>query len=89
MNKWTKTGLRIWIAITSVVGMLLGWVTLAHAGKPAPLFPQSAQAAQAQSIQIPDLQPVPSLQELRKNSAPAANVPIFQFSFPVMRTGGS
>lgn len=44
-----KIGLRIWILMTSVISFLTGWVMLAHAGKPAPLF----QQAQTQTTQDP------------------------------------
>jgi hypothetical protein len=60
-----KIGLRIWILITSVISFLTGWVMLAHAGKPAPLF-QAAQTTPLdpisnQSANLPTAIPMPTI----------------------------
>ena len=84
-----KLALRIWIAITAVLGFLGGWATLAHAGKPAPL----SQLPALQSIEpLPTLAPIPSLNNPVDTSSlqslPA--MPQIQLrSMPRLRTGGS
>lgn len=84
-----KTGMRIWIAITSLVSFLGGWILFSHAGKPAPLFNSSAQPTTDTSgdttsnptsivVQpLPTLAPITSLDELTNtntSSAAALNV---------------
>ncbi len=66
-----KKSLRLWIAITSLVSFLAGWVVFSHAGKPAPLFSSSnnTQSNVSNTIDpIPTLPPVPSLNNLVTNS---------------------
>ena len=45
--KTLKFGLRFWITITSVLSFVGGWIMLAHAPKPATLFPQVAPTLEA------------------------------------------
>lgn len=89
-----KLTLRIWLAVTSVVSFLAGWVLFAHAGKPAPLF--SSQAGQSEPVsapvQMPTLEPVPSLDSLVNNGAqPLQAAPSFTImrSSPRLRAMGS
>jgi hypothetical protein len=73
--KPVKLGIRIWIAITSVVSFLAGWALFSHAGKPAPLpfissgSSNSASQAATSSSGAVQLQPIPSLDSLVQNSA--------------------
>jgi hypothetical protein len=89
MDKIIKTTLRLWLALTSLLALLSGWVLLAHAEKPAPLVsPQS----QVSSLTIPQLAPIPSLEQLQQspdNSPQISNVPSVSFNFPILRTRGS
>ncbi len=88
-----KFGLRIWFIITSVISFLAGWVLLAHAGKPAPLFPSnpSSNAANAsnQLAPLPTLPPIPSLNDLTTGSSSLQSLPsIPSISSGVTRSGG-
>jgi hypothetical protein len=67
----TKIGLRIWISISTVIGFLVGWMMLAHSGKPAlagAALAQSAPDTQSPAVSapaaIPTLPPIPSLDDL-------------------------
>ena len=70
-----KLGLRIWIALTSIVSFLGGWALLSHAAKPAPLFPEntgtqpSVISADSQGVVAPTLAPIPSLDSLVANNS--------------------
>jgi len=74
--KLVKVGLRIWIALGSIVGFLGGWVLLAHAPKPASFLQPSSNAATSGSAGVnlpislnptpfPTIAPPPSLQDLQ------------------------
>lgn len=68
MKKTIKLGLRIWIAITSILSFLFGWALFSHSGKPAPLIvTQPAESQQAQ-FQPANLPPVPSIDQLTSGS---------------------
>jgi hypothetical protein len=80
-----KSGMRIWIAITSLASFLGGWILFSHAGKPAPLFNSPTQPTKDTSAEttssstgvivqaLPTLAPIPSLDELTNTSnSPAA-----------------
>jgi hypothetical protein len=74
-----KLGLRVWIAITSILSFLLGWALFSHSGKPAPLIvtqPGISQQSQSQ-FQAPNLPPVPSIDQLTSgnNSASVQALP--------------
>jgi hypothetical protein len=99
----TKIGLRIWIGISTVIGFLVGWMMLAHSGKPAPAgaaLAQSAsnvQSAVSAPAAISTLPPIPSLDDLTGGAQAAQVQPqplpalprISAGSFPRMRSGGS
>ena len=97
----TKIGLRIWIGISTVIGFLVGWMMLAHSGKPAPAGVVAAQsaadnqgAATSTPAAIPTLPPIPSLDDLtggvQAQPQPLAVLPrISSGSFPRLRSGGS
>lgn len=100
-----KLGLRIWIAITSIVSFLGGWALFSHSGKPAPLFSSpatdtpvtAAQQVQPSLAPLPTLPPVPSLDSLTQGGAsalqPLPSISIVQSapsaSLPRLRTRGS
>jgi hypothetical protein len=69
--KLTKLGLRLWIGVSTVIGFLVGWMMLAHSGKPAPAGVFAAQPAtdgQGNAISsqstVASLPPIPSLSDL-------------------------
>jgi hypothetical protein len=89
-----KLGLRIWIAITSIISFLGGWMLFSHAGKPVPLFSaQQAVDSQSTQPQTNNLPPIPSLDQLTKGNGSSAVQPLPslpQGSFqPRFRTRGS
>jgi hypothetical protein len=79
--KLVKIGLRIWIALGSIVGFLGGWVLLAHAPKPASFLPAASTSSasnttaegadstnpsvSASPTPYPTIAPPPSLQDLQ------------------------
>jgi hypothetical protein len=84
-----KQGLRFLIATGSVLGFLVGWVLLAHAGKPAP---ESVPAVDAAPAPLPALPPIPDLgnapsQFPQLQALPALPQPLV--SLPRLRTRGS
>ena len=81
-----KLGLRLWIALSSVVGFFGGWALLAHSPKPAPPEPQSAQVELAP---LPTLAPIPSLNDPNRNFQQLPDLPQVSMSIPRLRTGGS
>lgn len=89
MNKITRTLLRIWLTLTSVAVFAVGWAAIAHSPKPAPLAIQSAELISA--ADIPDLEPIPSLESLTQGSArtTTSSQTGFNFSLPRLRTRGS
>ena len=89
-----KLGLRIWFIITSAVSFLAGWMLLAHAGKPAPLFPSSQPASSAsnassQLTPLPTLPPLPSLNDLTSGSSSLQSLPSLPSTFGSGSTSGS
>ena len=97
--KLVKVGLRIYIAISTIIGFLVGWILLAHSGKPA----DNSAAAQTNNITFfsdtsnqsgQALAPIPSLDQLTAGAtavqAPQAlpQLPSVGFS-PRIRTHGS
>jgi hypothetical protein len=87
MHKLTKTFLRLWISIASVLAFTFGWAFLAHAQKPAPLvIPQVQIFSPKQSI----LDSVPTLNDyLTKGTRAAPVVQNPSVTFPRLRTRGS
>lgn len=94
-----KLGLRIWIAVTSIISFLGGWALFSHAGKPAPLFPTNTSNTDVQAASpvqstgpsvMPTLPPIPSLDQLTSGSAsavsPAALQPLPQIQQSAPRT---
>jgi hypothetical protein len=91
-----KFGLHLWIALTSVLSFLLGWVMLAHAPKPAQNVSSSASSF---------VTPLPTLAPLSSHgfgnnpnngnffqSSPFSLQPSTNFApapMPIFRTGGS
>lgn len=75
MNKLNKIGLRISIAVTSIVAFLSSWVIFANSNKPEPLIvnPPIAPPANVDPVDVPALAPIPTL------------VPIIQVSLPTLQ----
>jgi hypothetical protein len=79
--KLVKLGLRIWIAIGSIVGFLGGWILLAHAPKPASFLSSSNNSTagtastdatvnlNANPTPYPTIAPPPSLQDLQSGQS--------------------
>jgi hypothetical protein len=100
--KSLKIGLRVWIAMTSLLSFLAGWGILSHSGKPVSLFADPGAASlpdpvvQSQVL-LPTLEPLPSLADLTTTgviqSLPALpsapNVSINNNFTPRLRTRGS
>jgi hypothetical protein len=95
-----KIGLRVWIALTSLLSFLGGWVILSHSGKPAALFIDQTTSLPDPVVQsqvlLPTLEPIPDLADLTASgslqplpsisSAPSVAANNF---VPRMRTRGS
>jgi hypothetical protein len=64
MKTTLKIYLRIWIGITTALSFLLGWIVFAHSGKPAPLIAPQPYESQGVQIQVENLPPVPSIDDL-------------------------
>jgi len=82
MMKPLKIGLRVWIALTSLLSFLGGWAIFSHSGKPMPLFSTSGAAVAAASVAttdgaitadavtpLPTLAPLPSLNDLASSGS--------------------
>jgi len=76
--KLIKVGLRIWIALGSIVSFLGGWALLAHAPKPASFLPAATSSpstgaadSTGPAVRVntptpyPTIAPPPSLQDLQ------------------------
>ena len=88
MNKITKNILRIWITVSALVLFGIGWVTLAHAQKPASLASQFTNTASV--VETVSLMPVPSLNDFTETiNRPVISQPSVNFNMPRMRTRGS
>jgi len=76
--KLFKAGLRVYIAVFSVIGFFGGWILFAHAAKPAPAEPPPALSAPAPlkfpslapNNTSPSLQPLPSLPPFTRRVVP-------------------
>jgi len=87
MHKLTKKILHLLVSLASVGAFAIGWIFIAHSPKPAPLVKSQVQNSNSA---LPTLEPIPSLNDYLKNSAPS--VQVFQspsVSFPRLRTRGS
>jgi hypothetical protein len=84
--KYLKISLRVWIAISSMIGFLVGWAMLAHAPKPVQPSQQPALVEPAPLLNLDinsTLKPRNrSLQQLPAWPQTGRNV-------PRLRTGGS
>jgi hypothetical protein len=97
--KLVKLGLHIYIAISTVMGFLAGWILLAHSGKPA-TYSAAAQGTNSAittqyAVQaVPTLAPIPSLDQLAGGATavlapqPLPQIPSIGFA-PRIRTSGS
>ncbi|HNA90484.1 MAG TPA: hypothetical protein PK989_14315 [Anaerolineales bacterium] len=91
MNIYRKL-LRWWIALTSVVGFVGGWVYIARATEVGTVTYIGNTA-----VTMPDLEPIPAVEGLAGNQLSVNTVQTFTFSqsasqqsfSPPMRTGGS
>jgi hypothetical protein len=84
-----KFGLHFWIALTSIISFLMGWIMLAHSPKPV----ETGARASSSAASLPTLSPLPAL-DLNNDTViqspsflgqPSTNLG----SSPVFRTGGS
>ncbi len=97
MKQPLRLGLRIWIAVTSILSFLFGWMLFSHAGKPAPLIAAQPSIAQpAQNYQAQNLPPVPSIDDLTRGNGSSALQPLPSLPqttspnfFPRFRSRGS
>ncbi len=89
--KRMKLALHIWIAVTSVLSFVGGWVVFSHSTRPAVLIPSlattSAQTASA-------LAPIPSLDSLVTSSSrtslqPLPSLQLSSSNNPTLVTRGS
>ena len=88
MNKITKKILRIWITVSSLILFAIGWITLAHAEKPAPLALQVIDTAP--QIETQELAPVLSLEDFSQTAnRPTISQPTANIIMPRLRTRGS
>ena len=81
-----KLGLRLWIALSSVVGFFGGWALLAHSPKPVPAVPQPAQV---ELTPLPTLAPIPSLNDRTNGFQQLPDLPPVSMNSHRLRTGGS
>jgi hypothetical protein len=86
-----KIGLRLIIAIASLISFLAGWILFSHAGKPQPLFPSQPVPDDSSNTTfvMPQLQPVPSLNDLVTNGGSSASLqplPSLQNNAPITRS---
>ena len=96
MKKITKIFLRLWIGLTSVLGLIFGWAALAHSQKPVSLTAQTAAVTTSQNVQVTQLAPIPSLDQLASNtnvntqsSFTVNSAPVTNSFTPRIRTRGS
>ncbi len=91
--KLMKFGLRVWIALSAVVGFMAGWVVVAHNGPTAAL-----SATQQSAVNTAAGQSAPALTSplgstnvsgSQSQSAISSPAQTFSRSTPRLRTGGS
>lgn len=83
--------LRIWLAITSVLSFIGGWIILAHSLKPVNPTPAKG------TNELAPLPTLPPIQTFGTNNNNGGGFGLFSspnnrssgFGFPTMRTGGS
>ncbi len=88
-----KTSLRTLISATSIMAFVGGWALFAHSQKPTS-FAALTQSSPVQSVQVPTLAPIPTLEPFNNaprqlQSAPSSSNNSFVFSQPMLRTRGS
>jgi hypothetical protein len=90
--KMFKFGLHLWIALTSVLSFVAGWILLAHAPKPG----QGTPASTFLVTPLPTLEPLPSLNFVPSNNTSTLQLPpiVIQVPrasapMPIFRTGAS
>ncbi len=76
MKQSLKIGLRIWLAVTSILSFLFGWILFSHAGKPAPLISSQPVVSQPGQIQAANLPPVPSIDQLTSGNSSGGLQPL-------------
>ncbi len=84
--KYTKLGLRIWLALSSVAGFLGGWALLAHSPKPAQPIQNQPMV---EITPLPTLAPLPSFNQRNQGFQQLPSVSQNQGFRPRLRTGGS
>jgi hypothetical protein len=92
MDKLLKIALRLWFTFVSVLTFLVGWVMFANSSKPTAVMVANPPP-QVTSITIPQLAPIPSLQQLQLNpqiasssqTSPSINLKLSP-SLPLLRT---
>lgn len=84
--KYTKLGLRLWIAMSSVAGFLGGWALLAHSPKPAQLVQNQPVV---ESTPLPTLAPLPSFNQRSQGFQQLPSLSQNRGFKPRLRTGGS
>lgn len=91
--KLLKFGLRFWIAATSLLSFVTGWIMLAHAPKPV----QTNRSATVAATPLPTLAPLPPLSEFDSGGGNLQDQPLFdsqprsrsRFFDSFFTTGGS
>ena len=89
MNLYRKL-LRVWVAVSSVIGFVMGWVFIARATET-----ETVTYVGDTTVNMPELAPMPTVEGLTGESLTINDVQTFtvtssQQSFsPPMRTGGS
>ncbi len=92
MNMYRKL-LRIWIAVTSFIGFMIGWVFLAQTSEA-----EFVTNANTGGLEIYSLPPIPSVNGISNHSLETDSVQMFTFDqsvqpqqtfAPALRTGGS
>ena len=94
MDHLMKTMIRYWLAASSILAFLFGWILFAHSEKPAALIAGPVQVSQSQFV-IPALAPIPSLEQLQQspqimmNSSNTPGITLNNSYVPSLRTRSS
>ena len=87
-SNWFNKLLHVWIAVTSLVAFLLGWVFLGHSGKPVSGSSVNNLIRSSELTPLPTLAPLPMITN-SGSSGFQPQQPSFQFAQPRFRTRGS
>jgi len=99
--KLFKFGLHLWIALTSVISFLIGWIVLAHAPKPvqAQSYSSATSSSSVTVAPLPTLVPIQTLNlnggsgfqnsQFNIQQAPPPQQFAPQQMMPVFQTSGS